>query len=357
MARANVHGTGVYITNAVRQLTGLKWEFKAGDRGSVTTPAIQGSTVYFGQRGSVYAVDTGTGTKKWTRELDNQGTSAPAIVGDTVYVGVRDELYAISTDTGAVEWIFQPEEGSDDSPLNDPVVYDGTIYFGGWRNSYALDIETGTEKWKQELTSIIRSVPSVYNGTVYIGTLNLDGRHDSYLYALDSQTGQEKWKLKTRGQGIGGAVAVTDGIVYVSTYEDGLLALDATSGQEKWRYNPGLVAATAPAVAYGIVYITDQGTLYAVDAQTGKDKWRLHGSGGFSSDPVIADGIVYFGTTTAGIGVIFGGHPTGYVHAVDAQSGQELWKFSVEGGIAGSPAISVGTVYFGGGEGTLYAVR
>ncbi len=67
MARANVHGTGVYVTNGVRQLSGLKWEFKAGDRGSVTTPAVQDSTVYFGQRGSVYAVDTGTGTKKWTR--------------------------------------------------------------------------------------------------------------------------------------------------------------------------------------------------------------------------------------------------------------------------------------------------
>ena len=26
MARANVHGTGVYVTNGVRQLTGLKWK-------------------------------------------------------------------------------------------------------------------------------------------------------------------------------------------------------------------------------------------------------------------------------------------------------------------------------------------
>ncbi len=34
MARSNVHGTGVYVTNGVRQLSGLKWEFKAGAHGS-----------------------------------------------------------------------------------------------------------------------------------------------------------------------------------------------------------------------------------------------------------------------------------------------------------------------------------
>src|SRR5437773_12128782 len=39
MARANVQGTGVYVTKGVRQLTGLRWSFKANDSGETTSPA------------------------------------------------------------------------------------------------------------------------------------------------------------------------------------------------------------------------------------------------------------------------------------------------------------------------------
>ncbi|MEO6458491.1 MAG: PQQ-binding-like beta-propeller repeat protein [Chloroflexia bacterium] len=359
MVRANVHGTGVYVTKGVRQLTGLKWEFKTGDIRSITTPAIQGSTVYFGHDGDVYAVDITTGAEKWSRELpDTQSTSAPAVAGDTVYVGGREELYAMTTATGGVRWIFQPEKGSDDSYYIDPVVDGGTVYFGGWRNFYALDSETGKEKWKVKLNGVTRSVPTVYDGTVYIGTFSPDIDRATDLYALDSKTGKEKWRLKATGGGIAGAVAVTDGVVYVSTYEEGVLALDARSGQEKWRYNPGSGIATAPAVAYGTVYVTNQGTLYAVDAQTGKEKWRLQADGDFYSDPVIADGIIYFGSTSGDIlTVLVGGHLTGYLHAVDAHNGQELWKYSATGSTSGAPAVSDGTVYFGSEVGTLYAVK
>jgi eukaryotic-like serine/threonine-protein kinase len=358
MVRGNVHGTGVYVTKGIRQLSGLKWEFKAGDKGTVTTPAIQDSTVYFGHRGHVYAVDTETGTEKWNRELDNQGTSAPAVVSDTVYVGGWEELFALSTDSGGIKWSFAPEDGSDDSYYIDPLVVGGTIYFGGWSNFYAVDIETRQEKWKLELNGVTRAVPTVYDEIVYVATFRPDISQPAYLYALDSDTGQEKWKLKATGGGIGGAVAVTDGVLYVSTNEDGLLALDATSGQEKWRYNPEALFAAAPAVAYGTVYITDLGTLYAVDAQTGKEKWQLRAGGEFYSDPVIADGIIYFGSSTADLlTVLVGGKPRGYLNAVDAQSGQKLWTFNVEGLASRAPAVSNGTVYIGTDGGSIYAIK
>lgn len=358
MVRANVHGTGVYVTEGVRELTGARWSIKPAIRGPITTPAIKDSVVYFGRDAVVYAVDVETGTEKWNRKLDNtQGTSAPAVAGDTVYAGGWEVLYALSTDTGEVKWIFRPESGSDDSYFNDPVVTDGTVYFGAWRHFYALDSETGREKWKLKLSGATRSVPTVYDETIYIGTFSPDIQGEGYLYALDSKTGQEKWKLKATAGGIAGAVAVTNGVVYVSTYEENLLALDARSGHEKWRYNPGSGFTTAPAVAYGTVYVTGQGGLYAVDAQTGKEKWRLRASGGLYSDPVIAGGIIYFGRTTENIGVLFGGQLTSNLYAVDAHSGQELWKFSVVGIASTAPAVSDGTIYFGGDEGILYAIR
>jgi outer membrane protein assembly factor BamB len=357
MVRANVHGTGVYVTEGVRQLTGLRWKFTAGANGSITTPAIQGSTVYFGHDGYVYAVAATTGTELWHRKLDNVSTSAPAVAGDTVYIGGWEELYALNPASGGARWIYQSARGSDDGFYIDPVVEGGTVYFGAWHSVYALDGETGREKWQRKLSAIVGSVPALYEETLYIGTFSPDQREAAYLYALDTRTGQERWKFNATGEGVEGAVAVTAGVVYVSTSDDGLLALDAASGQEKWRYNPQSGLIRAPAVAYGLVYITSRGFLAALDAQTGQEKWRLPISTAFPSDPVIADGIIYFGTTTDNLAALLVEMPLGELHAVDAHSGQELWKLSVDGTGSRAPAVAGGTVYFGDSKGTLYAVK
>src|SRR5215204_501490 len=91
MVRANVHGTGVYVTQGVPRLTGLQWKFQADERGQDRTPARQGDTVYFAHDGRVYAVDARTGTAQWHLELEISGTSAPAVAGDRVYVGAWEE--------------------------------------------------------------------------------------------------------------------------------------------------------------------------------------------------------------------------------------------------------------------------
>jgi outer membrane protein assembly factor BamB len=336
----------------------LKWQFKTNDPGTTTTAAVHGSIVYFSQSGKLYAVDTATGMDKWNRKIGIEGaTSAPAVAGDTVYVGGWEELYALSAETGDTKWTFQAEQKSD-YYLDDPIVVGGTVYFGGegniYSNFYALDSKTGQEKWKVKLSGTTRSIATVYDGIVYIGTFNVDDITDTYLYAIDSKTGQEKWKFKAKGRGIAGAVAVTGGVAYVSTYADGLVALDAKSGREKWRYEAGTSLGHDPAVAYETVYIRENGILYAVDAQTGKEKWRLQESDALTSDSVIADGIIYFTSTEDNHG-----QPSGGVNAIDAQSGQKLWDFSAPapGVTSRAPAVADGTVYFGSEEGTFYAVK
>lgn len=357
MARANVHGTGVFVTKGIRQDPGLKWKFKTIRTGANNIAAVQGNVVYFGHDGSVYAVYADTASEKWSREIDNIATSAPAVAGNTVYVGGWEELYALSAERGTVRWSYRLLNGTDETYYSDPVVYGGTVYFGGRKYFYALDSETGREKWKFPLTGgTARSVPAVYEGTVYFGTYSADGRRTTYVYALDSETGQEKWKVAATGGGIGGAVAVTDGVVRAGTWDDGILALDAKSGHEIWRYNPGSGVISSPAAAHGTVYITDHGTLYAVDNKTGKEKWKVAGSD-LSSDPVIADGIVYFLTTAVGLDIFFGGQPSGNLHAVDAHSGQELWTFKVEGFTSYAPAVSDGALYFGNDRDAFYAVK
>jgi len=360
MERANVQGTGVYITKGVRQLTGLKWQFKANETGPIPSAVIQGSVVYFvADDGRLHAVDAGTGTENWDFKAEFSYNSAPAIAGNLIFVGAWEAFYALDHDTGQVKWTFRPESGSKDGYYESPTVNDGIVYFGGWHEFYAIDSKTGREKWKLKLSGIITSVPVVYDGTVYIGTYTPDGREDTYLYAIDSKTGREKWKVSAIG-GTTGSAAVVDGLVYVGTWNNGLLALEASTGKERWGFNPGSGLLPSPAVAYDTVYVAggDGGSLYAIDSKTGQEKWKLQESAGLYSDPVIADGIVYFMTTEVGLGAIIGvGQATGYIHAVDAQSGQEQWKFSVPGITSRAPAIADGVVYFGSDDGTFYAVK
>ena len=64
----------------------------------------------------------------------------------------------------------------------------------------------------------------------------------------------------------------------------------------------------------------------------------------FQSSPAIADGVVYFGTGE------------GMLYALDAQTGDERWVFETADTIHSSPAIADGTVYVGNMESRLYAV-
>jgi outer membrane protein assembly factor BamB len=70
-----------------------------------------------------------------------------------------------------------------------------------------------------------------------------------------------------------------------------------------------------------------------------RDPWDF-----FLSSPVFADGTVYFGTGE------------GMLYALDARTGTERWAFETQDTIHSSPAVADGTVYVGNMESRLYAI-
>jgi outer membrane protein assembly factor BamB len=61
--------------------------------------------------------------------------------------------------------------------------------------------------------------------------------------------------------------------------------------------------------------------------------------------PVVSDDLVYIGG------------PDSYLYAVDSRTGQEKWKFKLDGKIGASLTVAGGTVYAGSLDGYLYAVK
>ena len=189
-----------------------------------------------------------------------------------------------------------------------------------------------------------------------------------YESAGPTTLGGVTWTFKTGGP-IVASPAIADGVVYVPSMDTYLYAIDQETGKEKWKYKSRMPIASSPAVANGLLYfVSSTGALGAIDTATGKIKWvlpteyerrfeakNLHGYPSaaqtipdawdiYTSSPAVANGKVFFGSGDGGI------------YAVDAQTGVLQWKFSTNDVVHASPAIVGNTVYIGSWDSYLYAI-
>ncbi len=180
--------------------------------------------------------------------------------------------------------------------------------------------------------------------------------------------GRIRWKFQTGGQVIA-SPAVVDGTAYVASTDGNLYAVGLESGALKWKLELGVRATASPAVDHGIIYLgTYSGRFYAVDALSGKLKWKfqtlgerrfagkhLHGSEPagetmpdpfdfYLSSPAVSGGAVYFGSGD------------GNVYALDAATGALKWKFHTGDVVHASPAISNNTLFIGSWDSYFYAL-
>ena len=177
-----------------------------------------------------------------------------------------------------------------------------------------------------------------------------------------------RWAFTAAGPIVTSPV-VADGVVYVGSLSGHLYAIDTRSGREKWNFKSSQPIASSVAVSKGTVYfVSSAGSLVALDAVDGKPKWvlavenerrfearNLHGYAPaaqtipdawdvYTSSPAVVDATVYFGSGD------------GNVYAVDAASGVLQWKFSTGDVVHASPAVVDGTVFVGSFDGNLYAI-
>lgn len=360
MHRSNAERTGVYNSEALKELPSVKWEFRPEhqdpDARNTLPPVAADGTIYYASRGSfrdadgtrrdasaLYAIDTETGLEKWIFDAVEKASgivsSAVAVANGTVYVGVRigwesGIIYALDAETGQVKWLHE----TSGAPYSVPAIAENIVYFGTETAAiYALDIETGQELWVYEtgyIDTIVFFSLVVSDNEVYFTT---DLR--KALHVLDAETGERNEDFEGIRVTVG---AVSEGVFYKIP---SLTAIDLETGVEKWFFSGTEVP---PAIVGDTVYIGgNDGNLYAVDAETGQERWRLFVGANISTMVSFAGGYVYVGSDDQEI------------HAVDAETGQEVWSFSTEGEPWwwGGPIIDAGVLYFISEDATLYALQ
>jgi outer membrane protein assembly factor BamB len=137
------------------------------------------------------------------------------------------------------------------------------------------------------------------------------------------------------------------GNLYIST-SNGLYALDAASGAEKWVYPTEMPLGHSPTVADDVVYFGGfDHKLHAVDAHSGNGLWEYAANAGFDTNPLVVDGIVY------------AGNRDGYFYAIHTNGpsrGQLAWKYKTDGPIHYSASYNNGVVYFASNDSRAYAL-
>jgi len=200
-------------------------------------------------------------------------------------------------------------------------------------------------------------------------TFRGDARHTGvYDSAPVARFNRVKWQFHTGGQ-VNSSPAIAGGLVFVGSTDGNLYAVDREFGEQRWKFDTKSRVVSSPAVAHGVVYFTAyDGNFYAVDTASGQLKWKfqtegerrfagkhLHGSvpvtetmpdpwDCYLSSPVVWNGAVYFGSGD------------GNIYALNASSGALNWKFKTGDVVHASPAIADGTLFIGSWDSYFYAL-
>jgi outer membrane protein assembly factor BamB len=162
-------------------------------------------------------------------------------------------------------------------------------------------------------------------------------------------------------QATGGGIALSDGVLYVSTTFGALTALDATTGELRWQQKLEATGSGTPTVMGDLVYLVSGGdTAWAIETATGKVRWQTSTTpdqanvlGGAA--PVVTDQLAIFA---------FG---NGEVQATFRQGGLRVWDAIVSGqrrfsalariaDITGDPVLAGDTLYVGTHSGRMVAL-
>jgi outer membrane protein assembly factor BamB len=263
---------------------------------------------------SVWSRDTGDGTDEQLVRL------VPTVVGDRVYVADRNgSVRAYQLENGKELWRAKTRVAVSAGPG----VGDGVVLVGSSEAELvALDADTGEERWRTLVSSEVLSVPQVYSGVVIVQSV------DGNIAGLNLDSGDRLWLhdgsvpvLTLRGTS---TPLVGEGFVLAGFASGKMIALEVETGREVWDNVIAVPQGRSelqrivdidadPLVSEGVLYVTSyQGRLAAIGLENGRLLWDRDMS------------------SYAGLAVdrqqIFVSDADSEVWALDRSSGASLWK-------------------------------
>ena len=332
------------------------WDFNVGDIDALAEPVMTDRRVLQGtMEGYLYSLNLeGPHDARiaWKFRADGAVNTAVALADGNVYFGANGGvLYALNEADGSLIWQTRIAsfEHRARKQFTVPLVIDGKVVVGGAnKHFYCLDAASGKILWQTELTDWIRAKPVLTSKGLLVAGV------DGMLSCL-SMNGSLKWHKRISTHPIYADLAAAGDTVLVSDSDLWLHCINA-AGDVLWKrsilnafenaqgeriftdvLSGGTYYQSKPTASQRKLYFGNPaGFLYCVDAETGEEIWKFEMGGAISVAPAIADGRVFAGQQ--------GGER--FFYCLDADSGELVWKQTVPGGwVWGSAAVDDGLVY------------
>jgi outer membrane protein assembly factor BamB len=139
--------------------------------------------------------------------------------------------------------------------------------------------------------------------------------------------------------------AISGAVAYFGTNDGYLIALDLLTKKPKWSFDlGGYPVRASPAIAGRTVYLANGFSVFAIDADTGNQRWKFAMDYAGESSPTVADGVVYVASKE------------NHLYALDAETGKQVWFYKTDGLLFASPSVTDKVVVIGGDDGDLFAL-
>jgi eukaryotic-like serine/threonine-protein kinase len=191
--------------------------------------------------------------------------------------------------------------------------------------------------WESETFRALGSAPTLGHASVFVAA---DGR----VRAFDAATGVLRWvRLSCSGEGTQ-QPAFVQRLLVVGDGGGDLAAYEPTNGKQVWCDDESGSINSAPAIADGMVFLTNGIDAIALDPATGRRLWTFTPAdfSPLTQTPAIVDGLVF----------VTGGKS---VFALNEKTGHKIWRHDLERQAnISAPSVSNGLLYVGGTA--LYAL-
>jgi outer membrane protein assembly factor BamB len=288
----------------------------------------------------------------WEFSTSDGVVACAAIVGDQVYVPcLNGQLVSVDRKTGQKQWTYRSIESKNPNEFAPgfkaaPTVTDELVYVGDEDGMmHAVDRRTGKAKWK------FRTGAEIAGSVALFGDKLVFGSHDSFLYCLKAADHSPVWKPFQTENFINCSTAIEADNTFIAGCDTKVRVINLISGKEisEVPLGEGAYLIASPAVLGDILYVgTHDGRVVAVDWRKQKIVWTYTDPNQtleYRSSAAVTDKFV-----------ILGGYDK-MLHCLDRKTGNPVWNFKTRARIESSPVIVGDRIYFGSGDGNVYAVN
>ena len=274
-------------------------------------------------RGAIAARNVGRLRPAWSVPLRGMHAATPVVAGGVAYTAdLLSNVYAIDLASGRLKWRRDYDEP--DTGPNGVNVAGGRVFAVTPDAAVALDAASGRQLWRTRLvrrSELIVMTPGYKDGVVFVSTTPLAGGDIGTLWALDARSGRRLWSWEQSSRSLWGDPRVngSGGLWHPPAFDDAGALYVSIADPSPW---PGTERQPWARSRPGPNRWSN--SLVKLDARSGRFLWGYQAlphdfyDWDLNCPPILA--------AVGGRRVVLTAGKMGYVYALDAESGELLWK-------------------------------